>query len=107
MPRAERITLGGIHINPYLNVETPIVFQPLGDGQEAAAVPDFGMIASEINDVIGVMRRQGWDIGCLYNQETDENPQLYFSHHFKTGNAVALAREIRRGLDRMRVKFKS
>ncbi len=25
-----------------------------------------------------VMRQQGWDIGCLYNQETDEHPQLYF-----------------------------
>jgi len=39
--------------------------------------------------------------GCLYNQETDEHPQLYFSHEFKTGDPYALAAEIRKGLDRM------
>ena len=49
------------------------------------------------------MRAQGWDIGCLYNQETDEHPQLFFSHQFKTGEPDQLAREIRRGLDRMNV----
>ena len=36
-------------------------------------------------------------------QETDEQPQLYFSHQFKVGNAYALAREVRRGLERMNV----
>lgn len=47
VPREDPITLGGIHINPYLNVSTPISFQPYGGGQNAAAVPDFGMTASE------------------------------------------------------------
>jgi hypothetical protein len=42
----------------------------------------------------------GWYQGCLYNQETDEAPQLYFAHMLKTGDAYALAREIRSGLDR-------
>lgn len=107
VPREDAIILGGHRINPYLNVQTSTVFQPYGGGQNAAAAPDFGMSASEIQSVIGVMRGQGWDIGCLYNQETDEQPQLFFSHNFKTGNAVELAREIRKGLDRMDMKFKS
>lgn len=25
----------------------------------------------------GGLRRAGWDVECLYNQETDEEPQLY------------------------------
>jgi hypothetical protein len=45
------------------------------------------------------MRHRGWFQGCLYNQETDEHPQLYFDHMLKVGNAYALAAEIRRGLD--------
>jgi len=45
------------------------------------------------------MRAQGWDIGCLYNQETDEQPQLFFSHQFKIGDPYQLAAEVRRGLD--------
>jgi hypothetical protein len=105
VPRAETIRLGGIVANPYLNIAAPIAFQPLGNGN-AAAVPDFAMLASEVNKVVRVMRKQGWEIGCLYNQETDEHPQLYFSHQFKTGNALQLAREIRNGLNQTNSKFK-
>ncbi len=57
------------------------------------------MTPSEVQNVLAVMRAQHWDIGCLYNQETDEFPQLFFSHQIKTGDAIELAREVRRGLD--------
>ena len=57
------------------------------------------MVTGEVNRVIGTMRSLGWDIGCLYNQETGETPQLYFSHDFKTGDPYALAREVRAGLN--------
>jgi len=105
IPRAEPITLGGIRVNPYLNMATSVSFEPYGGGENAVGIPDFGMIASEIQNVVGLMRSRGWDIGCLYNQETDEFPQLFFSHQFKTGNALQLAREIRAALNRMNVKF--
>lgn len=106
IPRAEQIRLGGHRINPYLNVAAPISFQPLDSaGRTAVAVPDFALLACEVNNVIGVMRKQGWDIGCLYNQETDEHPQLYFSHQFKTGEPVQLAQEIRAGLNLTHSKF--
>jgi len=52
------------------------------------------------------MQHQGWDIGYLYNQETEEHPQLYFSHQFKVGNAIQLAREIRKELNQTNSKFK-
>lgn len=57
------------------------------------------MEASEVQPVVRLMREQGWFQGCLYNQETNEDPQLYFDHMLKTGDAYALASEIRRGLD--------
>jgi hypothetical protein len=82
-----------------LNIPTGVVFQPFGGGQNAAAAPDFAMTPSEVQNVLAVMRAQHWDIGCLYNQETDEFPQLFFSHQIKTGDAIELAREVRRGLD--------
>ena len=97
--RQDRITLGGHHVKPGLGVSTSIQFQPLGGGQ-AAAVPDFSMTSSEVNPVVRVMQQQGWEVGCLYNQEIDEQPQLYFSHMWRRGDAVTLAHEIRRGLDR-------
>jgi hypothetical protein len=44
-----------------------------------------------------------WDIGCLYNPETEEHPQLYFSHEFKVGNPSKVAAEVRKGLNQMKV----
>ena len=106
IPRKEKIVLGGVRISPFLNVATSIVFEPLNDaGTQAAASPDFGMLASEINPVTTVMRQQGWDVGCLFIQETDEQPQLYFSHMVKPGDPIQLAQEIRRGLDLMNLDF--
>jgi hypothetical protein len=98
VPRSDEVSLGGVHISPELNIATSVQFQPLG-GDRAAAVPDFSMSSDEVQGVIATMRHQGWEVGCLYNQETDEHPQLFFSHTFKTGDAVQLAREIRAGLD--------
>jgi hypothetical protein len=48
------------------------------------------------------MRAAGFSVGCLYNQETGESPQLYFAHMFAQGDPYALARAIRRGLDHTR-----
>jgi hypothetical protein len=102
VPQREPITLGGVRINPYLNVATPINFEPLG-GEKAAVIPEFGMLANQIDNVARTMRRQGWAIDGLYNQDTDEYPQLYFSHQFKVGNAYQLAAEIRQGLEQTSV----
>jgi hypothetical protein len=104
IPRQERILLGGVQISPYLNAYTSVDFQPLG-GSTAVVVPDFGQRADEVTHCSGVMREQGWEINCLYNQETDESPQLFFSHDWKVGDAYQLAAEVRRGLEQTDVKL--
>jgi hypothetical protein len=91
--------LGDVVLNPETGVSTSIEFKPLG-GSRADVVPDFSMTADEVMPVMRVMRGMGWFVGCLYNQETDEHPQLYFSHQLKQGNAYELAHEVRKGLDR-------
>lgn len=98
VPQRRPIRLGGVTVNPYLNIATPIAFEPLG-GDRAAVVPDYGMFADQIEPVMRLMRSKGWLIGCLYNQETDEYPQLYFSHQLKVGDAYELAKEVRAGLE--------
>ncbi|HWD40182.1 MAG TPA: DUF1259 domain-containing protein [Fimbriimonas sp.] len=105
VPRADRIRLGGRMINPFLGVQTTIAFEPYGGGQNAVVIPDFGMVYEEIQRVVEVMRDRKWDVGCLYNQETDEHPQLYFSHMAKVGDAVTLAHEVRKGLSEMNMSL--
>jgi hypothetical protein len=99
--RRNPIHIGDILVQPDTNIAHNISFEPLNStGSRAAAAPDFGMEAGEVNAVVRTMRRQGWDVGCLYNQETDEHPQLFFSHMFNTGDPYDLAAQVRRGLDR-------
>ncbi|SDS92257.1 DUF1259 domain-containing protein [Actinopolymorpha singaporensis] len=100
VPRGGHVVIGGILASPQSNISTNVQFKPLGDDDSRAAVaPDFSMTAHEIGPVVSRMRHTDWDLGCLYNQETDEHPQLYFSHMLKTGDPYALAREVREGLD--------
>ena len=105
VPRADCIILDGVHISPYLNVFIPVDFQPVAGG--TVVVPDFGMIYEEIPALTRVMQSKGWQVNCLYNQETDEHPQLYFSHHFKVGDAYQLANEVRAGLNQLDVTLQS
>jgi hypothetical protein len=94
------IMIDGVRVNPETNIATNVAFEPLNkSGTKVAVISDFGMTAFNINPLVGTMRKMGWDIGCLYNQETDEFPQLFFSHEFKTGNPYALAAQVRKGLD--------
>ena len=97
--RRRPVRLGGVTALPDTGVSTTVEFKPLG-GSTAAAVPDFSMTADEVVPVMELMlNRLHWFQGCLYNQETDEHPQLYFDHMLKTGDAYTLAQEIREGLN--------
>jgi hypothetical protein len=98
--RTDKIVIDGIRVSPEANISTEVQFKPLSSSGSSAAVgPDFSMESSEVQPVVALMRRQGWFVGCLYNQETNEYPQLYFSHMLKVGDAYALAQEVRRGLN--------
>jgi hypothetical protein len=97
--RTARVVVDGVRVSPEAGISTSIEFKPLG-GSQAEVVPDFSMTSDEVDPVVRLMlTEEDWFQGCLYNQETDEHPQLYFDHMVKKGNAYELARQIRRGLD--------
>jgi hypothetical protein len=52
-----------------------------------------------------IMRREGFDIHCLYNQETAEVPQLYLSPLLAVGTPYYYARVIRRVLQQTTTRF--
>ena len=87
-------------INSGANLATDIEIKPLNaSGSMAAVAPDFSLTGPQVDPVLKLMKSKGWFIGCLYNQETQEDPQLYFSHMIKTGDPYALAAEVRAGLN--------
>jgi uncharacterized protein DUF1259 len=98
--RADTIVIDGIRVSPEANIFTEVQFKPLASsGAHAAVGPDFAMKAAEIMPVVQLMRQHGWFQGCLYNQETNEHPQLYFDHMLKVGDAYTLAHQVRQGLN--------
>jgi hypothetical protein len=108
IPRKEQLRVLGYPVAPQLGVETNVQFEPLdAAGTSAAVAPDFSMVASEIDTVFAVQRQNGFLIECLYNQATDETPQLFFSHQIATGDPYDLAFKVRKALDHMNMKFKS
>jgi hypothetical protein len=99
VPRSHGVILGGVEASPEAGISTVIEFKPHG-ASNADVVPDFSMTSKEVGPVVNRMLvKLGWFQGCLYNQETAEQPQLYFDHMLKSGDPYVLAKEIRRGLD--------
>lgn len=96
--RSTPVWIDKVQVKPEAGISTTIEFKPTG-GSQADVAPDFSLTAVEVQRVVKLMLTElGWFQGCLYNQETSENPQLYFDHMLKKGDAYALAKEIRRGL---------
>lgn len=105
VPRTDRIVVGDVVSSPDANISTNVSFLPLdAKGASAAVAPDFSMRTHEVDPVVRTMRRAGFEVHCLYNQETGESPQLYFSHMIAKGDPYALARQVRRGLDHTHAK---
>ncbi|MCU1355831.1 MAG: hypothetical protein JWM89_1249 [Acidimicrobiales bacterium] len=103
VPRNDTIVVDGIQVSPEANISTVIEIKPLDFvGHVAAVAPDFSLRSDEIQRVVATMRKDAFHVGCLYNQETAETPQLYFAHMVKVGEPYVLAHEIRRALDHTR-----
>jgi hypothetical protein len=103
VPRADKVTDGGMVIPPAAGVATAINFQPTGNGR-AAISGDFVMIASEVNPVIRELRKGNIAVTALHSHMLTETPRLFFMHFWADDDALALAKTLRAALDRMHVK---
>jgi len=98
VPRAERITDGGMELLPAMGVATAINFQPTGNGQ-AAITGDFVLIAGEVNPVARTLRAHGIEVTALHNHALADSPRLFYMHFWANDDAVKLARGLRAALD--------
>lgn len=99
VPRTKKVVVEGVKVKSDAGTAAMVELDPV-DSTTTAVIVRFAMIATEVNPVVNVMRNTlKWHQGSLYSQEIKEKPQLYYTHMFKTGDAYALAGEIRQGLD--------
>ena len=98
VPRKERIEEMGHEIPPSMGVATAINFQPTGGGK-AAITGDFVMLANEVNGVIRALQANGINPSALHSHMLNETPRLFFMHFWAQGDAVTLAKGLRKGLE--------
>jgi uncharacterized protein DUF1259 len=108
--RTDRIVLDGIRVAPQCGISTRIEFKPSRKDDDASKAnaqvcPDFSMTAAEVVPVIKRMQLEHhWFQGSLRNDETNQQPQLFWDAMVKEGDAYQLAQEVRSALDLTRSK---
>lgn len=96
--RRETVTMGCLVMPPGLGAMSAFLFQPLGGGR-AAVNGDFAMTAGEVQHVLAALHRGGVSIIELHNHGLDDEPRLFFVHFWAVGDAVQIARTLRRAVD--------
>ena len=103
VPRAEKITEGGMQIPGSMGLATSLNFQPTGGGK-AAVTGDFVLIGSEVNPVIKALRENGIQVTALHSHMLQEEPRLFFMHFWANDNVTKLAKGLRAALDQTNSK---
>jgi hypothetical protein len=98
VPRAEKITEGGMVVPTSMGVATSINFQPTGGGK-SAITGDFVLTAKEVNPVIKALRQNGIVVTAIHSHMLEEQPRLFFMHFWANDDAIKLAKGLRAALD--------
>jgi len=100
IPRADKITDGGMEVPIAAGSGIVINFQPTGGGK-AAITGDYVLTAKEVNPVLKALRDNGIEVTALHSHMLDEEPRLFFMHFWANDDAQKLARGLRAGLDKV------
>jgi hypothetical protein len=99
--RPETFIEAGVVLRPYMNIFHQINFEPLdSSGGKALCGADYALRAGEVSPALQQSNlKEGFEVHCLYNQQTAIWPNLFFSHNLKAGDPIDLAHSVRRVLD--------
>ena len=104
VPRAEKVTEGGMVILNSMGVATVLNFQPTGAGK-AAITGDFVLLGSEVNSVIAALRENGIAVTAVHSHMLQEEPRLFFMHFWASDDALKLAKGLRTALDKTNLQI--
>jgi hypothetical protein len=100
IPRADKITDGGMQVPIAAGSGIVINFQPTGSGK-AAITGDFVLTAKEVNPVLKTLRGNGIEVTALHSHMLEDEPRLFFMHFWANDDAQKLAKGLRAALDKV------
>jgi hypothetical protein len=103
IPRAEKITDGGMTIPIGMGSGIVINFQPTGGGK-AAITGDFVLISAEVNPVLKTLRENGIEVTALHSHMLEERPRLFFMHYWANDDAQKLAAGLKAALNKVNLQ---
>lgn len=98
IPRRETIRDAGMEVPASMGLGTVINLQPTKAGK-AVTTGDFVLTAAEVTPVLRALRESDIDVTALHNHLGQEEPRLFFMHFWGNGDAMSLARGLKRALD--------
>lgn len=98
IPRRETINDAGMAVPASMGLGTVINFQPTAGGR-AVTTGDFVLTNAEVTPVLRALRESGIEVTALHNHLGQEKPRLFFMHFWGNGEALSLARGLKRALD--------
>lgn len=106
IPRRETIKDAGMEVPTSMGLGTVINLQPTSGGR-AITTGDFVLTAAEVTPVLRALRESGIDVTALHNHMGQEEPRLFFMHFWGNGDAITLARGLKRALASTNVTAKA
>ncbi|MFF4209028.1 DUF1259 domain-containing protein [Streptomyces sp. NPDC001796] len=95
--RRESITDGRYVLPPGSGATSALSFQPVGGGR-AAVAGDVAVLAGEAQAVLEALHRGGIRVVELHNHGMVDTPRMFFIHVWAVGDAVEIARALRRAV---------
>jgi hypothetical protein len=63
-----------------LNDTTTSTTQPTGGQQQVYVMGDFALLETEMNDVLSIVKDNGWTVTGIHNHMINETPKTSFMH---------------------------
>jgi hypothetical protein len=98
-PRRDlEVTMGGVRVEPALALGSWAGFKVAGENQ-AMAMGDLVLLASEVNPVIQALQAGGVDVLAVHNHLSGETPEVVYVHFGGHGQPEAIAKALRSALE--------
>lgn len=97
LPRSDlHVCVDGIPLQTAFALGGYAVYEPTAAG--ALVMGDLPLLQSEVTAVQASLLRSGFDITALHNHLLRDTPHIMYMHYMKTGDPVAISRELRDAL---------
>lgn len=107
-PRTDlHVRLAGVPVEPSLALGAWAAFKNTGNGRDAVTMGDLVLLGPEVNPVVRELQAGGFEVLAIHNHLIDEIPRVVYVHFHGMGDAVALAKILKKALEKTKTPLVS